>query len=139
MNQIVIEHTFGTVLWARLVTLPAVEAFFASVALTAARAYAFGTRSTIFWALLRAPKAVPFAITSLALSVLVCNSMLRVLSSVVLLASRRYVAVAAQVASIWASVLGAFQVASISPLELVLALAAMKSFEPDLVLASTNI
>lgn len=139
MNQIVIEHTFGAVLWAFLVALPAIEAFFASVALTAASAYTFWARSTILWTLLRAPQAVPFAIASLAFSVLVRYPMLRVFSAVVLLASRRYVAIAAQIAPIWTPVFGTFQVASVAPLELVLALAAMKALEPDLVFASTNI
>lgn len=139
MNQIVIEHTFGAVLWAFLVALPAIEAFFASVALTAASAYTFWARSTILWALLCAPQAVPFAIASLAFSVLVRYPMLRVFSAVVLLASRRYVAIAAQIAPIRTPVFGTFQVTPVAPLELVLALAAMKALEPDLVFASTNI
>jgi hypothetical protein len=82
---------------------------------------------------------MPFAIASLAFTVLVCNTMLCVFGTVVLLASRRHIAIAAQIAPIWAPVLGAFQVASIAPLEFVFALAAMKAFEPDLVFTSTNV
>lgn len=82
---------------------------------------------------------MPFAIASLAFTVLVCNTMLRVFGTVVLFASRRHIAIAAQIAPIWAPFLGAFQVASIAPLELVFALAAVKAFQPDLVLTSTNV
>jgi len=139
MNQIVIEDTFGAILWAFLVALPAIEAFFASVALTTASAYTFWARSTILWALFRAPQPVPFAIARLAFSVLVRYPMLRVFSAIVLLASRRYVAIAAQIAPIWTSVFRTFQVAAVAPLELVLALAAMQALEPDLVFTSTNI
>jgi hypothetical protein len=42
MNQVVVEHTLGAIFGAFLVALPAVEAFFASVALAAASADSLG-------------------------------------------------------------------------------------------------
>jgi hypothetical protein len=62
-----------------------------------------------------------------------------VFGTIIFLASRRHIAISAQVTPVRTAVFGTFQVASETPLEFVFTLAAVQALEPDLVLASANI
>jgi len=139
MHQVVIKHAVWAVLWALLITLPSVVTFFASVAFATTSANAFWTFSTIFRTLFGAPKTMPFTVASLTFAVLIRDTMHRMFGAIVFLASGRHIAISAQVTPVRTAVFGTFQVASETPLEFVLAFAAMKTLEPYLMLASADI
>jgi len=139
MHQVVVKHAVWAVRWALIIALSAVVAFFASVAFATTSANTFWTFSTIFRTFFGAPQTMPFAVTSLAFAVLVRDTMHLVFGTIIFLASRRHIAISAQVTPVRTAVFGTFQVTSETPLEFVFTLAAMQALKPDLVLASANI